>query len=266
MQFLWQRSSVQFSTLTDSLVGGGGTWWMIQQRSSSSFCFVLFCFVLFCFLQEAPESSFALGKDVRSLLLSILHFLCRLRHSPHPPPRFPEGWFLRGCRGRKRVNESIRYCGRWYIQGLKETLNESETPGRPTPDPPPPRESGYIQWKFYSRVGFIPNIPNICGVKGSSRPDGPWRHLSLTALLWLQRCVVKVSARPDRPWRLLPLTALPWLQRCVVKGSARPDGPWRHLPLTALPWLQRCVPSLQYLSTLSLHRRRECSGRVVLYL
>ena len=49
------------------------------------------------FLHEALVSSSGKGREVHSLMLSTLHFLCRPRR--HPPSKVPEGWFRRGCRG-----------------------------------------------------------------------------------------------------------------------------------------------------------------------
>ena len=49
------------------------------------------------FSARALESSCAIGGDVHSLMLSIQHFLCD--HGVAHPPRCPEGWFWRGCRG-----------------------------------------------------------------------------------------------------------------------------------------------------------------------
>ena len=39
------------------------------------------------FLQEAPESSSGMGRDVYPLILSIQHFFCRPRR--RPPPKVP---------------------------------------------------------------------------------------------------------------------------------------------------------------------------------
>ena len=65
---------VQFSPLTDWVMGGGGeeggTGGMIQQGSFKYF------------LQEALVSSSGMGRDVHSLMLSIQHFLCRPQHRP----------------------------------------------------------------------------------------------------------------------------------------------------------------------------------------
>ena len=47
------------------------------------------------FLQEALVSSSGMDRDVHFFMLSIEHFLCRLRVAH--PPRCPEGWFCRGC-------------------------------------------------------------------------------------------------------------------------------------------------------------------------
>ena len=46
------------------------------------------------FLQEAFVSSSCMGRDVRSLMLSIQHFLCWQRR--RPPLKCPEGWFWKG--------------------------------------------------------------------------------------------------------------------------------------------------------------------------
>ena len=48
-------------------------------------------------LQEARVSSSGIGRDVCFLMLFIQHSLCRPRR--RPPPRCPEGWSWRGCRG-----------------------------------------------------------------------------------------------------------------------------------------------------------------------
>ena len=75
--------SVQFSSIPWPIGSSGGTWRTTQQRSLSSL-----------FLQEAVTSSFGVGRDVHSLMLSIQHFLCRPRRT-----RWREGFFWRGCRG-----------------------------------------------------------------------------------------------------------------------------------------------------------------------
>ena len=86
---LWQGksnevSSVQFSPLTDWVVEG--TWGNIHKRSSSRL-----------FLQEALVDSSGMGRDVRSLMLSI--HISSADHSVAQTLRCPEGWFWRGCYG-----------------------------------------------------------------------------------------------------------------------------------------------------------------------
>ena len=69
-----QFSSVQFSPLTDWVVGG-------DMRDDSAE-------ILFqSFLQEALENSSGTDRDVHSLMLNIQHFLCRPRH--RPPSKVP---------------------------------------------------------------------------------------------------------------------------------------------------------------------------------
>ena len=53
----------------------------------------------FCesFLQEALVSSSGMDRDVHSLMLSI-QYCFSANHFVAHPPRYPEGWFWRGCR------------------------------------------------------------------------------------------------------------------------------------------------------------------------
>ena len=70
------------------------TWRMIQQRSS---------FSLFWGGGWGGDGGLGIagisseGRNIQSLMLSILHFLCQ--HGITHPPRCPEGWFWRGSRG-----------------------------------------------------------------------------------------------------------------------------------------------------------------------
>ena len=81
---IWLQSSVQFSALTDWVVEG--TWGTIQQRSSSSF----YCRrPMWTVLALAGMSTFWYCPSCIS----------SADHGVTHPPRCPEGWFWRGCRG-----------------------------------------------------------------------------------------------------------------------------------------------------------------------
>ena len=71
--YYYIRAAVYISSVQSLDRGGGGglTWGTIEQMSSSSFV-----------LQEVLVSSSSMGRDVLSLVLSILRFLCRTRRRP----------------------------------------------------------------------------------------------------------------------------------------------------------------------------------------
>ena len=93
----WLNSlTVQFSPLTDWVIGGR-TWGMIQQRSSSS---------LFC---RRP-----LWAAVAWAGMSTLWRCPSSISSADHPPRCPKGWFWRGCRGvwHARTMRRFTLCGK----------------------------------------------------------------------------------------------------------------------------------------------------------
>ena len=92
---------VQFSPLPDWSIGG--TWGTIQQRSSSS---------LFC---RRPSWA-VLARAGMSTLWCCPSSISSADYSVAHPPRRPEGWFWRGCRGTWHAR-TIQVSVSWQMPG-----------------------------------------------------------------------------------------------------------------------------------------------------